>query len=275
MVEGESSRELAGRDVAERRVRPEVIVILPPAFDLLAGIVERQEPVGVQALVPETAVERFDEGVVGRLAWPRIVERDPVVIGPAIQGQRNEFAAVVRLDPLRQAALMLQTLHDRDDILTLELLVNLDGQALLGEIIHDRQRPEAAADEQGIGHEVHAPALVRRRQHHALKPMRRGLAPARALAPQVEPCLPVQAVDALVVDLPALPPKQHVDPPETVTHARGGNFFHAPEQRGIVLLLGSVVPASAALAQDRTCAPDAYAVTIHEMAHERLALRGP
>ena len=38
-----------------------MIVIDPPVFDLLAGIVERQEPVGIEALVPEAAVERFNE----------------------------------------------------------------------------------------------------------------------------------------------------------------------------------------------------------------------
>lgn len=55
--EGEPLRILAGGYISKRRVRPEMIVILPPAFDLLARIVQRQKPVRVQALVPEAAVE--------------------------------------------------------------------------------------------------------------------------------------------------------------------------------------------------------------------------
>jgi hypothetical protein len=104
---------------------------------------------------------------------------------------------------------------------------------------------------------------------------RSGLASARALAPQVEPGLPVQAIDALVVDLPTFTPKQDVDPPEAITHARSGNLFHPAQQRGIALLLGLVVPAGPALAHDGACTTHADPIAIHEVAHERLALRGP
>ena len=45
-----------------------MIVFLPATFDLLAGIFERQEPVHVEALVPEPTVVRFDESVAGRRA---------------------------------------------------------------------------------------------------------------------------------------------------------------------------------------------------------------
>jgi hypothetical protein len=43
----------------------------------------RQEPVAVEAFVAQAAVERLHEGVVGRFARPREVERDAVLIGPA------------------------------------------------------------------------------------------------------------------------------------------------------------------------------------------------
>ena len=44
-----------------------MIVVLSPGFDLFSGIFERHEPVGVEALIPDTSVEGFDEGVIGRL----------------------------------------------------------------------------------------------------------------------------------------------------------------------------------------------------------------
>ena len=44
------------------------IVVGPPSRDLLACIAERAEPVRVQALIPELAIEALDEGVLDRLA---------------------------------------------------------------------------------------------------------------------------------------------------------------------------------------------------------------
>jgi hypothetical protein len=45
-----------------------MIVVLSLGFDLFSGIFERHEPVGVEALIPETFVEEFDEGVIGRFS---------------------------------------------------------------------------------------------------------------------------------------------------------------------------------------------------------------
>jgi len=40
------------------------VVLLSPGLDLLPGILDRHEPVAVQAFVPELAVETFDESVL-------------------------------------------------------------------------------------------------------------------------------------------------------------------------------------------------------------------
>lgn len=56
--------------IADGAVRTDLIVVSTPMLHLLAGVVKGQEPVGVQAFRAELAVERLDEGVVGRLAWP-------------------------------------------------------------------------------------------------------------------------------------------------------------------------------------------------------------
>lgn len=49
-------------------MRPEVIVILSPVFDLLSGVVERQESVGVEAFVTESAdaMNGLSVGLPGR-----------------------------------------------------------------------------------------------------------------------------------------------------------------------------------------------------------------
>jgi hypothetical protein len=47
---------------------PNLVVVSTPILHLFAGIRKGQEPVLVQAFRTESAVERFDEGVIGRFA---------------------------------------------------------------------------------------------------------------------------------------------------------------------------------------------------------------
>ncbi len=157
--------ELGGTAVSEARVWPEVIAILPPVFDLLPGFLERQEPMGVEALVAETAVEGLDERVVGRLARPREIQCDLLLVGPAIHRQRREFRPVVRLDTGWKATLRPKTLRDANRILRSNLRRDFDRQTLLGEVVDDGERSEPSAIEQGVGDEVHAPTGVRMLRH--------------------------------------------------------------------------------------------------------------
>jgi len=53
-------------------------------LQLFPGVGERQEPVRVETLGPQPAIERFDKGVIGRLAWPAEVERNLVLVRPQI-----------------------------------------------------------------------------------------------------------------------------------------------------------------------------------------------
>ena len=75
----------AGWNEAQRCVRSTLVIVLAPSFDLAPGVVKRKEPVGVQAFVPQTSVERFDERVVGWFPRPAEVERDLMEIGPLVE----------------------------------------------------------------------------------------------------------------------------------------------------------------------------------------------
>lgn len=70
------------RLVADGAMWSNLIVVSTPSLAFLHGVVEAHEPVLVQALRPELAVERFDERVVGRLARPTEVERDVARVCP-------------------------------------------------------------------------------------------------------------------------------------------------------------------------------------------------
>ena len=46
-----------------------IVVLLPPDFNLLPGILQRQESVLIQALQADPAIERLDERILSWLPW--------------------------------------------------------------------------------------------------------------------------------------------------------------------------------------------------------------
>ncbi len=54
--------------MADRPVRAHLVVVSEPILHLFARVGKRQEPVRVQALAPEPAVEGLDEGIVRGLS---------------------------------------------------------------------------------------------------------------------------------------------------------------------------------------------------------------
>ena len=97
-------------------MRPILVVVSAPLLQLFAGICKRQEPVCVQALRPEPPVERFDVGIVCRLAGPGEVQRDVVGIGPQVQVAADELGALVDPDRLRIANHGAGHLEGLDDV---------------------------------------------------------------------------------------------------------------------------------------------------------------
>ncbi len=72
-----------------------LIVVPPKRIDLLLRIVDRREPVHVQTLFAESAVERFDRRVVGGLAATTEVQDDPIGVRPQIHRAADELGAIV------------------------------------------------------------------------------------------------------------------------------------------------------------------------------------
>ena len=68
---------------------PEVVVVVPPRFQLLTGVGEAGEDRLVQELVPEPRVEALDEPVLVGLAWRDVVPLD---------------IALLRIRPVKAAA---------------------------------------------------------------------------------------------------------------------------------------------------------------------------
>ncbi len=90
--------------IAERAVRPALVVIGAPCPDDLSGFGERSEPVLVKALVVELAVEALHVCVLRRLAGLYQPQRHTVAVGPAVEPIACELRILVGPDYLRQAA---------------------------------------------------------------------------------------------------------------------------------------------------------------------------
>lgn len=115
---------------------------------------------GIQAFLPEAAVERPDLGVIRGFSRSGEVQLDPMLVGPFVHSLRDEFVTVVDLDrpgkPTGHPKLLEHTHH----IFSLQALPDIDGQAFAGVVINDGQRPQPATIEQGIGDKIHAPDVV-------------------------------------------------------------------------------------------------------------------
>ena len=104
--------------VADGPVWPILVVVFDPSLHLFGRIRKGQEPVRVQALAAQASVERLYEGVVGRLPWPREVERDALGIGPQVEIAADELGALIDPDRLRIAQFRADPFQRGDQVLS-------------------------------------------------------------------------------------------------------------------------------------------------------------
>ena len=86
-------------------MRADIVVVMPPRLTFMPGIGQAQEPVCVETLGPDPAVEGFREGIVGRFAGSAEVEYDIMLVGPQVEVLRDELRPLVHPDPLRSPIL--------------------------------------------------------------------------------------------------------------------------------------------------------------------------
>src|SRR5690606_2424121 len=90
------------RDTTATAVRSDLVVVAPPLADDLAGLGKRSEPVLVEALVAELAVEALDVAVLHRAAGLDQQVFDPMVLRPGDEDPAGELRAVVGPDDGRR-----------------------------------------------------------------------------------------------------------------------------------------------------------------------------
>ena len=137
------------------------VVILPPVLNDPFGLGQRAEGLGIQAFIPQPAVEAFDMTVFHRLARPDELQFDSPLLRPAIKGLACKLWAVVRVDDCRTLPHGTQTFQGSRHPLAGQGVVRFNHRASPVKEIGHREHPEPSAIFQPIASEIHGPVLVR------------------------------------------------------------------------------------------------------------------
>lgn len=180
------------------------IVFVLPSQEFCLCVLQREEPVLVQTLLPEPRVEGFDQGIVRWPARPTEVKFNMVPVGPSVKIFRDELGSIVHLDPFREAVLMRDTLQRCHDIEASDPRVRIECQAFAREVLDDDQYSKAAIVEQLIGDEVHAPTFVPGQCGWPDLPFDAGNPSTRRFLTHYQAFRAIEPVDPFVIDLPAL-----------------------------------------------------------------------
>ena len=205
-------------------MRTHLVVVLAPDGDDRSRMLKRDEPVFVQALVPELAVEALHIGVLR--GFPRLREHQRHAVGsrPLVKRPAGELGPLIGPDRLGIAAEAAGRVQDVSNVLAVDPSADGNFHCFLGAVVHHRQALDRAPVGQGVEDEVHRPGVVgprRQLQRTALD----GHAIALAALAHRQASVAVQPVDPLVVGDPALPFQQDVQPSvaEPATFARQRN----------------------------------------------------
>ena len=81
-------------------MRPVLIVIDSPRFNLLPGVGERDKGIRVQAFISKPSVETLNHRILHECAGPDEVQLDAMVVYPGVECLRGEFTPVLHGDHL-------------------------------------------------------------------------------------------------------------------------------------------------------------------------------
>ena len=222
-------------------VRPDLVVVLAPGGNGRPGLGEGFEPMLIQALVTELAVEALDVAVLHGLAWLDQQVLDAVSLCPAHERPACEFRPVVCAHGLRIAPEQGGLVEQASHILAGDAEVGGNVDALMTEIVGHRQAFEAPATDQAVADEIHAPYLIDGFGDLQRYPLsRRSLRLLAFLDRKLRGA--VQAKDALVIHAGVLRAQQVVNAPIAEAAPRLGDIDDRRAQRSILGIGGRWIP---------------------------------
>lgn len=222
--------ELGRWDSTAAAVWANLVVVAPPVGDDLPGLGQRGEPVLIEALVPELAVEAVDVAVLHGFARLDQQVLDAMSLCPGNKGPAGELGAVVGPHGPWVAAKAGGLVEHPDHVGPANAVVDRDIHALVGEVIGHGQALEPSSVCPGIAHEVHAPDLIGCLGDRQRLPFKRW--PLHLLAPaHGEAGLAVEPVHLLVVHVGKLRAQQVVQAAITEPAPDLGQFDDPGRQR--------------------------------------------
>ena len=141
-------------------MRPQPVVFMPPALDQHLRLRQCLEDLPVQALIPQSAIERFHIAVFPRAARLDEQRLHVRLIEPLSYACSRKHRAVVAVDVIRNAVEEKALAQDLDHVLRLQLPFGPDRQALSRELVDHLEHPDGASVVRLIGHEIVRPDVV-------------------------------------------------------------------------------------------------------------------
>src|ERR1017187_2569441 len=189
----------------ERGMRPDDVVVTAPAFDNDLGFPQRVEDFTVEQFVTQACVKTFDKAVLSRAAWRDVGGIGPGGRNPILHGLSYELRAVVGTDVAWHATQDEEVGESIDDVDGLELAIDADRQALMGELVDDVEHAVPPAIMGAVLDEVVRPDVIGMRR---LQPDARSIGkpqpPAFRLLPRdLQPLTSPDPLDPRVADQPA------------------------------------------------------------------------
>ena len=105
------------------------MVFPPPTLNDLLGLGQCREPMYIQTLRSQRAVERLYVRVVRRLTLPREVDLHLAVIRPQIHDLTRELRAVITEQQLRRPSFLSDLIQSTHHVFSSQPLSHFDGKA--------------------------------------------------------------------------------------------------------------------------------------------------
>src|SRR5262245_9837452 len=126
-------------------MRPDRIVMAPPAFDDDLSFLEGVEDLAIEQLITQASVEALDVAVLPRTAPLDIGNLGADSGDPSLDSLGDELRSVVGPDVTGNAAQDEQIGENVDDIDCFELAGDTDRQAFVGKLVNDIEHPISAS----------------------------------------------------------------------------------------------------------------------------------
>ena len=141
-------------------MRPHSIVMAPPALDDDLGFAKRVEDFAVEKLVAQASIEALDVAILPWTAPLDVSGLGADRSDPVLHCLGDELGTIVRPDMARDASHNEEIGQGVDHVDRLELAVDSNCQALVTELVDDREHAQSTAIMGAVLDEVIGPDVI-------------------------------------------------------------------------------------------------------------------